>query len=285
MSCNRQTVHAWPQPGRAPAQGVPLRGHRGAGQQGRRQGDPRAAEESSRSTSTSSGARARRAWRPGISFPTASRTSRRPNPIHASSSTNDLPRHQHRRFYVVNRTQSRRFATGSAEQVRAGHVDRAARSSRCSKCATGSRRSDRREHNPNGCSNDFLRRASRCSPSSRRTRRMPATSAPNSEKAGHADRPLRLSYRRPGAPAGCYSGHGQRSRVRARARAVGGGLGRVMDPAVVMALKRTAFGDLVLQVSQEELEKVRQGIAEDQAAAYLLLASDLPAQGPCCRWS
>ena len=44
-----------------------------------------------------------------------------------------------------------------------------------------------------------------------------------------------ISYRRPGAPAGCYSGHGQRSRVRARARAVSGGLGRVMDAAVAIS--------------------------------------------------
>src|SRR5437763_135040 len=33
-----QAVHAWPQPGCAPAQGIPFRGHRGESQQGRRQG-------------------------------------------------------------------------------------------------------------------------------------------------------------------------------------------------------------------------------------------------------
>jgi hypothetical protein len=42
---NRQTFLAWPQLGRPPAQGVSLRRHRGAGQQGRRQGDPRADQE------------------------------------------------------------------------------------------------------------------------------------------------------------------------------------------------------------------------------------------------
>ncbi|WP_370631333.1 hypothetical protein [Methylosinus sp. Sm6] len=36
---DRQAVHARPQPGRAPAKGVPLRGERGARQQGGRQGD------------------------------------------------------------------------------------------------------------------------------------------------------------------------------------------------------------------------------------------------------
>jgi type I restriction enzyme R subunit len=43
--CNRQIVHAWPQPGRAPAQGIPLRRQRGAGQQDRRQGDSGARRE------------------------------------------------------------------------------------------------------------------------------------------------------------------------------------------------------------------------------------------------
>jgi hypothetical protein len=37
--CHRQIVHAWPQPSGAAAQGIPLRGHRGADQQGRQQGD------------------------------------------------------------------------------------------------------------------------------------------------------------------------------------------------------------------------------------------------------
>src|SRR3954447_3275178 len=43
--CHRKTLHARPQPGRAAAEGISLRGKRGAGQQGRRQGDPGAVEK------------------------------------------------------------------------------------------------------------------------------------------------------------------------------------------------------------------------------------------------